>query len=183
VNLINVYGDTALIMAVKKGHTEIVSILKAKNKPKSNPNPNPTFILDTINKEITYNDAIEGEITINIKTYLQQDKDNIIIIYKSNKKDIDLEYFGTTRTIITDAYNYPSNIFYGCNKVAKITRVPKNNEYNEKNTYFKLNRIGLTNTFSEYCDIQTLFANKKHQLFAIKSLNIKYPSFIKHKIS
>ena len=38
-------------------------------------------------------------------------------------------------------------------------------------------------TSTEYCNIQTLLENEEHQLFAIKSLNTKYPSFVaKHVV-
>ena len=33
-------------------------------------------------------------------------------------------------------------------------------------------------TSSEYCDIQTLIDNEKHQLFAIKNTSVHYPSFV-----
>ena len=37
-------------------------------------------------------------------------------------------------------------------------------------------------TSSEYCDIKTLLENEEHQLFAIKSLNTRYPSFVSHNV-
>ena len=37
-------------------------------------------------------------------------------------------------------------------------------------------------TTYEYCHIAPLLENKKHQLFAITSLNIKYPSFVSHNV-
>ena len=47
---------------------------------------------------------------------------------------------------------------------------------------FKLSRIGLLGTSSEYCNIKTLLENEEHQLFAIKSLNTNYPSFVSHNV-
>ena len=137
------------------------------------------FIVNCIDKEVTYIDVINGEITINVKDYLQEDNDNIMFVYKSNKADTDLEYFGTTRTIITQQYNDVHNVFYGCNKVITPPPwVPKEKDYNKNDIYLGLSKIGLIGTSSEYCDIKTLLENEEHQLFAIKKLDKKYPSFV-----
>jgi ankyrin repeat protein len=121
---------------------------------------------------------MEGiEVTRDIKEYLQEDTDNIMLIYKSNKADTDLEYFGLSRKRITKEYNDVHNVFYGCNRVI-TTLIPREEDYNKNDVYFKLGKIGLMGTSSEYCDIQTLIDNEKHQLFAIKNTSVHYPSFV-----
>lgn len=173
-------GWTALISASEKGHTKIVKLLKKAMGIKEE-----NFIVDKFCKEATYAtylDVIEGEITRDIQEYLSEDKDNIMLIYKSNKADTDLEYFGTTRTIITNAFKDKLNLFFGCNKIAEFARVPPESEYNKNDIYFKLSKIGLVGTSSEYCDIKELLENEEHQLFAIKSLNTNYPSFVSHNV-
>jgi len=174
VNAKNDNGETALISASENGHTEIVKLLeKAMGIKEEN------FIVDKVGKEATYFDPIDGEVTRDIKKYLQEDTDNIMLIYKSNKADTDLEYFGTTRDIITQQYNDEHNLFYGCNKVITPPPfVPRKEDYNKNDVYFKLSKIGLVGSSSEYCDIKTLLENKEHQLFAIKNLDKKYPSFV-----
>ena len=181
VNTKNEDGETALQVATLKGHTKIVELLKKAMVIKEE-----NFIVDKFCKEATettYFDPNEGgEVTRDIQEYLQEDKDNIMLIYKSNKADLDLEYFGTTRTIITNAFKDKINLFFGCNKIAEIARVPPESEFNKNDIYFKLNKIGLVGTSSEYCDIKTLLENKEHQLFAIKNLDKKYPSFVSHNV-
>jgi hypothetical protein len=167
-------GTTALQMASNSGHTEIVKLLKKAMGIKEE-----NFIVDKFCKEATYFDPIDGEVTRDIKEYLLEDKDNIMLIYKSNKAYTDLEYFGTTRDIITQQYNDKINLFFGCNN--DDSRFGPTS-YNDKITYFKLSKIGLVGTSSEYCDIKTLLENTEHQLFAIKSLNTRYPSFVSHHV-
>ena len=176
VNATNKDGSTALSRASRNGHTEIMKLLKKAMGIKEE-----NFIVDKFCKckAVTYFDVIDGEITRDIQEYLQEDKDNIMLIYKSNKADTDLEYFGTTRPIITQQYNDEHNLFYGCNKVIiPPPFVPRKEDYNKNDVYFKLSKIGLVGTSSEYCDVNTLLKNKEHQLFAIKNLDKKYPSFV-----
>ena len=109
VNARNGYWMTALDVAIRKGHTDIIVLLKKAMGIKEE-----NFIVDKFCKEATYLDVIEGEVTKNIQEYLQEDKDNIMLIYKSNKADTDLEYFGTTRPIITNAFKDKINLFFGC---------------------------------------------------------------------
>ena len=81
--------------------------------------------------------------------------------------------------IITNAFKDKINLFFGCNNDdSKFGPT----SYNDKITYFKLSKIGLVGTSSEYCDIKTLLENEEHQLFAIKSLNTRYPSFVSHNV-
>ena len=129
-------GWTALKLASQEGHTAIVEMLKKALGIKEE-----NFIVDKFCKckEATYFDVIDGEITRDIQEYLQEDKDNIMLIYKSNKADTDLEYFGTTRPIITNAFKDKINLFFGCNN-ADSRFVPSS--YNDKITYFKLSKIG-----------------------------------------
>ena len=91
------------------------------------------------NKEATFFDPMEGtEVTRDIKEYLQKDTDNIVLVYKSNKSGVDLEYFGTKRSIITQQYNDVHNVFYGCNRVI-TTLIPREEDYNKM--MFILNSI------------------------------------------
>jgi ankyrin repeat protein len=174
VNVVNKNGSTALQMAINNRHTDVVKLLeKFYKKPEEN------FIMDSIDKELTYYDEDAMEATITIKDYLQKDKDNIIFVYKSLKKDVDLDYFVTTRDYITEKYNDEHSVFYGCNKVITPPPfVPRKEDYNEKNVYLGLSTIGLVGPLFNYCDIQTFLDNEDHQLFAIKNLNTNYPSFV-----
>jgi hypothetical protein len=178
VNELGNNGKTALDMASEQGHTEIVKLLKKAIETKEE-----NFIVDKFCKEANYLDVIDGEITRDIQEYLQEDKDNIMLIYKSNKADTDLEYFGTTRPIITNAFKDKINLFFGCtNDKSRFGETDDDKNFNKKITYFKLSKIGLVGTSSEYCDIKTLLENEEHQLFAIKSLTTRYPSFVSHHV-
>jgi len=182
INIKTDTGKTALMYANSHGNLEIVYILLKHYAFLSGDTVNEENFYENcidIDKEITYEDMIEGETTKNIREYLQESKDNIVLVYKSNKKDVDLEYFITTRTIITNVYNDKVNKFYGCdNEEGKFGEL----SYFNNITYLKLNKIGLMGTTYEYCHIAPLLENKKHQLFAITSLNIKYPSFVSHNV-
>ena len=175
VNIKGDYGWTALKKASYYGHADIVKLLKKAMRINEE-----NFIVDKFCKEATYFDPMEGgDVTKAIKKYLDEDKDNMMLIYKSNKADTDLEYFGTTRSIITKQYKDEHNLFYGCNKVITPPPfVPRKEDYNKNDVYFKLSKIGLVGTSSEYCHIKTLLENEEHQLFAIKNLDKKYPSFV-----
>jgi ankyrin repeat protein len=181
INMKTDTGKTALMYANSYGQMEVVYILLRAYAFQSGDTVNEenfnTNCID-IDKEITYDDIIEGETTINIRKYLQDNKDNIVLVYKSNKKDVDLEYFITTRTIITNVYNDKVNKFFGCdNEQGKFGE----SSYFNNITFLKLNKTGLIGTY-EYCDITPLLENEEHQLFAIKSLNIKFPSFVSHNV-
>lgn len=182
INIKTDTGKTALMYANSHDNLEIVYILLKHYAFLSGDTVNEENFYENcidIDKEITYEDMIEGETTKNIREYLQESKDNIVLVYKSNKKDVDLDYFITTRTIITNVYNDKVNKFYGCdNEQGKFGE----SSYINNITYLKLNKIGLMGTTYEYCHIAPLLENKKHQLFAITSLNIKYPSFVSHNV-
>jgi len=181
---------TTLHIARDNGHTEIVRLIKERIQLLKKVTDNfkmkeeNKFIVESIDQDITYDDVIEGEITINMKRYLEaNEEDHIIIVYKSNKKNIDLEYFATTRTIILNAIKDDNNIFYGCNKVIiPPPYVPRKEDYDNEISYLKLNKIGLVGTASEYCEFSTLLEYEDHQFFAVKSLNVKYPSFVSKNV-
>ena len=164
-------GMTALSREKNIGRKDVVKLLEKFNKK-----PEENFIMDSIDKELTYYDEDMMPATTTIKDYLQEDKDNIIFVYKSLKKGVDLDYFATTRDDITEKYNDEHSVFYGCNKIITYF-VPKEQDYNKKIVYLGLNQLGLQ-TSSQYCDIQAFLDNEDHQLFAIKNLNKKYPSFV-----
>ena len=93
VNAKHKWGSTALQLASDNGHTEIVKLLKKAMGIKAMGIKEENFIVDKlfehhcICKEATYFDPMEGtEVTRDIKEYLQEDKDNIMLIYQSNKK-------------------------------------------------------------------------------------------------
>ena len=94
-----------------------------------------------------------------------------------------MEYFVTTRDTITEEFGNQNSIFFGCNKVITPPPfIPRKQDYNKKIVYLKISQIGLVGTLSEYCDIQTLLDNEDHQLFAIKKLDTKYPSFVSKQV-
>ena len=109
---------------------------------------------------------------INIKEYIDKDKDNVIIMYGKNK------YFFTKRSIIEKQYNGSVNIFYGCKKATGVI----GGNYETSQIYLKLRTIGLV-VSNEFCDIDVILDNPDRQLFVKYDLNKKYPSFVSKNIA
>jgi len=165
VNIRNKYGETVLLSA-KNEQIEKLLLDKGANKE-----------LMDIDKEVTYFDVLEAEdVTVNIRDYLQSDKDNIMILYKTTKEGkITTGYFGTHRSTIKALFNDKTNMFHGCHKVT-TSLTPKEDEY-DKATYLKINKMGLVGTIPEYVDIQDV-QTSTHQLYYIVDIYKTYPSFV-----
>jgi ankyrin repeat protein len=122
-----------------------------------------------ITKTIRFEDPIMmSEEDIDIGKYIEEDKDNIVIVYDKNR------YFFTNRETIVkqieDATLYP------CMK--PDTMKPEN--ILRTKPLYDLKKIGLIAGFP--CVINKVFENPDHQLFALINTKEKYPSFVSDEI-
>ena len=125
-----------------------------------------------ITKEASFTDPITmEEENINICDYIEEDKDNIVIVYNNN------EYFFTTRQIIStqkdDATVYP------CVRASHAIIPHRENVISTKPLY-DLKKIGFV--YSHFCDMKRYFNNPDNQLFAIINTKQEYPSFVSDRI-
>jgi hypothetical protein len=125
-----------------------------------------------ITKDVSFTDPIMmEEENINICDYIEEDKDNIVIVYNKN------EYFFTTRQIIStqkdDATLYP------CVRASHALIPHRENVISTKPLY-DLKKIGFVYSF--FCDMKHYFNNPDNQLFAIINTKQEYPSFVSDRI-
>jgi ankyrin repeat protein len=125
-----------------------------------------------ITKDLSFTDPITmEEENINICDYIEEDKDNIVIIYNKN------DYFFTTRQIIStqkdDATVYP------CVRTSHALIPHRENVISTKPLY-DLKKIGFVYSF--FCDMKHYFNNPDNQLFAIINTKQEYPSFVSDRI-
>ena len=125
-----------------------------------------------ITKDVSFTDPIMmEEENINICDYIEEDKDNIVIIYNKN------DYFFTTRQIIStqkdDATLYP------CVRTSHAL-IPRPENVISTKPLYDLKKIGFVYSF--FCDMKQYFNNPDNQLFAIINTKQEYPSFISDRI-
>jgi len=131
---------------------------------------NPNKLLDqrirvNISKTVSFEDPIMlGTEQINIEDYIEEDKDNIVIVYNKNR------YFFTTRDNINnqkdDATVFP------CLQAGTMRR---ENILSNRPLY-NLTKIGFVGGY--HCDMEKYYNNQGHQLFALINTEEKYASFV-----
>ncbi len=150
-------------------------ILKAKN-PGSYLLPllKPTSLLDqrirvNISKTISFEDPIMlSTEQINIEDYIEEDKDNIVIVYNKNR------YFFTTRDNINnqkdDATVFPC--------LQADTMRPEN--ILRDRPLYNLIKIGFVGGY--HCDMKKYYTYPENQMFALINTEEKYASFVSDNV-
>ena len=162
----DIKGKTFIDILKKKYDNSVISELV-----KSSPERavlNKRFRVN-ISKTVTYFDPImQSEETINIGDYIEEDKDNIVIVYNNNN------YFMTTREIIQ--MQLDDATFYPCKEVDMM--IPENIIMTQR--LYDLKKIGFP--YGVFANINSLDENKGFQTFALVPLNRSYPSFVSKSV-
>ena len=171
VNIENNQGETAYdIIKIRNPQSDLLERLK----PKEEDDDVEEFsnIKIDINKSVNFFDPImQQEEEINIKDYLQEDTNNIVIVYGNNKD----KFFFTERSTIN---SLKENGVYPCKNANGLTNP---NNILPEIELFKVRSIGL-HTNTEYVKINKLIENPQHQLFVIFKSSKRYPAFISKKV-
>jgi len=134
----------------------------------------PTSLLDqrirvNISKTVSFEDPIMLVTEqINIEDYIEEDKDNIVIVYNKNR------YFFTTRDNINnqkdDATVFPC--------LEADTMNPEN--ILRDRPLYNLIKIGFVGGY--HCDMEKYYNNQGNQLFALINTDEKYASFVSDNV-
>jgi ankyrin repeat protein len=156
-------GDDALSIAIKNNASNIIDLL----------DPNKKLLEQKIRVNITKTakilDLIElSEEDVNIEDYIEQDKDNIVIVYNKNS------YYLTKRSIINKQIK--DALIYPCLKPNTLR--PENILRNKP--LYDLKKIGFV--YGYPCVINIFLNNPDSQLFALINTNETYPSFVSHDV-
>jgi ankyrin repeat protein len=122
-----------------------------------------------INKIVSFYDPIMlSDEDIHIETFIQEDKNNIVIVYNKNN------YFFTNRDTIMTQKNDAT--IYPC---IQPDTMRDENIIRTKPLY-DLKKIGFVAGFP--CVMDKFFENPENQLFALINTNEKYPSFVSDNV-
>ncbi len=130
INITNMHGEDALTIARKYDFHDIIHILETYNQPIKRLRIN-------LSKTIMFHDPITiDEQEINISKYIEQDRNNIIIVYNKN------QYFFTNRTILLrEKEKAFKNNLYDLKKIGFVYSYPCNIECilnNKENQFFSV---------------------------------------------
>lgn len=136
-----------------------------------------------ITKTEIFNDPIMlSEENIKIEEFIAESPDNVVLMYfiDSEKADKTVKYFFTQRNYIDKMAKDDASVFYGCYK-ADTALVPRDTNVFHDSSYLSLKSIGLIGP-KNYCIIDVIQNNPKHQLFAIKNTDYTYPTFTSQNV-
>lgn len=167
-------GKTAIDIANEEQLTNIINILKGFGVRKNDSKDEENELLNqrirvNITKTVNFEDPIMlTNEKINIEEYIEEDKNNIVIVYNKNN------YFFTNRDTINNQKD--DAIVYPC---LEPDTMREGNILRQRPLY-DLKKIGFVGAY--FCDIKDFIDNKKHQLFAIINTEEKYPSFVSDEV-
>jgi len=142
-----------------------------------------------ITKTEKFNDPITmSEENINIEDFISESLDNIVLMYHIDSNSSDnskntnktVKYFFTQRSIIDKMAKDDESVFYGCYK-ADTALAPRDTNVFHDSSYLSLKSIGFFGP-KNYCMIDVIQNNPKHQLFAIKNTEYTYPTFTSQNV-
>ena len=142
-----------------------------------------------ITKTEKFDDPIMlSEEKIKIEDFISESPDNVVLMYyidsnnsDNNKNTIKtVKYFFTQRSYIDKMAKDDESVFYGCYK-ADTALVPRDTNVFHDSSYLSLKSIGLIGP-KNYCMIDVIQNNPKHQLFAIKNTDYTYPTFTSQNV-
>ena len=136
-----------------------------------------------ITKTEKFNDPIMlSEENIKIEEFISESLDNVVLMYfiDNEKADKTIKYFFTQRSVIDKMAKDDASVFYGCYK-ADTALVPRDTNVFHDSSYLSLKSIGLIGP-KNYCMIDVIQNNPKHQLFAIKNTDYTYPTFTSQNV-
>lgn len=153
------YKDIKLTDAINlaMSRQDISNIRKLNQLKTPKPGKDKEYILK---EEIQ---QIQDYKTITIKEYLEQDKDNIVILYTKQNENND--YIVTKKSKITKLYQDYTKLFFPCLYSDTALNVRDNNLISNT-IYLDLKSIGvefLQGVFSFFCDISYFLESKKNQ--------------------
>ena len=170
ISIKNDAGKTAYdILYSREPENPLLSILSTRTEPIIPKPEDYPRIRANISKTVSFEDPIMlSEEEINIGKYIEEDPDNIVIVYNKNK------YFFTTRTLINDnlndAFIFPCGDDYTLNP---------NNIY-ETIELYDLKKIGFV--YGYPCIIDALYKNIDAQLFALINTDVSFPAFVSDNV-
>lgn len=124
-----------------------------------------------VNQTVKWFDPImQEEETVNIKDYLAESPNNIVIVYGPNLS----QFFFTDRGTFTRQKNDAT--FFACKKAD--TMRPEN--IIQSKPLYDLKFIGLID--GGFCDVSVMTAKPTHQVFAIDNTGKTYPSFVSDNV-
>lgn len=142
-----------------------------------------------ITKTEKFNDPIMlSEEKIKIEDFISESLDNVVLMYYIDSNNSDnskntnktVKYFFTQRNYIDKMAKDDASVFYGCYK-ADTALVPRDSNVFHDSSYLSLKSIGLIGP-KNYCIIDVIQNNPKHQLFAIKNTDYTYPTFTSQNV-
>ena len=154
----------------------------------SNVSADPVTIHDrvpiNIAETVTHYDIIEMEDkTTKIVNYINEDPDNIIIMFQQHTDEsgshIATKYALTKRNIVLSQLKNKSSVFHGCHAATPAIHISPDMYDDQK--LLRLSSIGIT-LKEEYCNMAVLRSEMNHQLFAIRSLEKSYPTFVSRSV-
>ena len=186
-NIRNRNGLTALDVARGEGYEKTIALLEPHTREgveaidvntdfqELSAPELPPFKID-LKKTITFEDPIMlTEEEVNLQEYINEDPDNIIIMYQNSERDTTNRYFLTKRSIIRDQSKAPTNLMFPCKVADERLFVGRDDYHNIP--LLSIKSIGFT-TGNNYVDLVEFIRNPEQQLFAIYNLQLKYPSFV-----
>jgi len=186
-NIRNISGQTPLDVARELQRNEIIRVLEPVTNggtQASDVVPEfqelsapelPPFKMN-IRKTITFKDPIMlTEEEVNLQEYINEDPDNVVIMYQNSERDTTNRYFLTKRSIITNQSKETSNVMFPCKRANDRVFVGIDDYH--KIPLLSIKSIGFT-TGNNYVDFLEFIRNPEHQLFAIYNLQLEFPSFV-----